>query len=87
MTKAVIKLGYDEYVMDLDKALLVAQAMAEAERFTSHYIPSEQRAKGDPSYTYHIWAQEVKTEMGMTIQLVPDNIYNFAKLAGKPPRD
>lgn len=77
MSKAIIRIGYDNYVMDTADALKIAEAMAKAERYKDVWRRTE-----DGGATYHIWEQDEVQEF--TIRPIPDNVYRLYKLAGKP---
>jgi hypothetical protein len=83
MAKALIRVGYNSYVMDADKALMVAQAVADAEQFERVYVPGEQSDTGKSHYAYYVWDQD-STDNPTHIELLNENIYRMAKLAGKP---
>lgn len=81
-TKCVVNLGYKSYVMDTSKALTLLELLDSVEIYEEEW----HREDGDkPSYTtYHVYAPE---EMGVaTLKLLPMNIYQVAKLAGKPEK-
>ena len=78
--KAIIRLGYEEYVVPVDKAMLVMELMVEAERY-------EQKGYGDTA-TFHIWsATEELGEKRHTFTVISEDMYRVAKLAGKPKKD
>jgi len=80
MSKVVVNLGYRSIVVDTDKALAIAELMADAETYQSRYHSAE----GDkPSYhTFHIYP--VEPDNGFTMQILTNEAYNMYKLAGKP---
>jgi methionine aminopeptidase len=81
MSKAIIGIGHNEYILDISDAVTVAEIMAKAENF---------KVKHDYTVTpttvaYFIWEQEVTLSRNhVTIHLLPDAVYRVAKLAGKP---
>lgn len=80
MSKAVIKIGYNEYVMDVSDAVAVMEAMAKAENYKVKHDYTAQ-----PNTTaYYIWEQETSNRDSVSISLMPDAVYRVAKLAGKP---
>lgn len=81
-TKCVINLGYKSYVMDTNKALTLLELLDSVEIYEEEWHREED---GKPSYTtYHVYPPE---EMGVaSVKLLPTNIYNVAKLAGKPEK-
>lgn len=78
--KAIIRLGYEEYIVPVDKAMLVLELMVEAE----HY---EQKGYSDTA-TFHIWsATEELGDKRHTFTVISEDHYRCAKLAGKPKND
>lgn len=73
--KAVLNLGWKNYIMDPDKAVAVLQMLEGAEIYeeTWHH---ESKNK-----THHVYEQEAGSQ---TLNLIPDSLYRMAKLAGKP---
>ena len=78
MAYALVRIGYYKYVMPTDAAMVVAQALADAELFEAKYIPSEERV-GDADYSYHIWP----SNEDMSVEFISDDKYRIAKMAGK----
>lgn len=81
MTKAIFRAGYEQYVMDAKDALTVHEILAKAELFKRDY-----RSKDEGGPLYYIWEQDNTTET-RSIEILPDNLYRMAKLAGKPPEN
>ena len=80
MSKALIRVGYNDYVMDISDAVTLMEIMSKAENY---------KAKTDynvkPTTTaYYVWEQEPTNRDSVTITLMPDAVYRVAKLAGKP---
>lgn len=83
MTKAIIRIGYREYVVDAKDALTFHEILAKAERYERKY-----RTEDAGGSLYYIWEQDEQDgDQSNTIQLLSDNLYRMAKLAGKPPKD
>jgi fibronectin type 3 domain-containing protein len=82
MTKALIRVGFTEYVLDLQEAITVTSLLASAEVHLARYVSkTEERA----SYTsYHIYHQDDKDTERTTLTIISDNAYRQAKLLGKP---
>lgn len=72
--KAVIKIGYTNYVVEPDQALQIAGILMSAEIYESKY-------NGDKGSTYHVYEQDGS---GINIEMMPENKYKLCKLAGKP---
>jgi hypothetical protein len=79
MGKALIRIGYNNYAMDISDAVAVMEIMGRAEMYQ---VKTDYKVT--PTATsYHVWGQEAGDD-GFTIQLLPDTVYRVAKLAGKP---
>lgn len=78
MAKAVINVGYNDYVVDAEDALTLYNILAKAERYKRDY-----RSRDDGGPLHHIWAQDNEEEM-RNFTIMSDNLYRMAKLAGKP---
>lgn len=74
--KAIITLGYTDYVMDAEAAAQIAAALTEAEHYKSRY-----RAGGKS--THHIWRNHEVSDV-MHVKYISDQTYNMYKLAGAP---
>lgn len=80
MSKVIVNLGYRNVVLDMDKALAIAQMLEDAELYESKYHSA---VDGKPSYsTHHIYPMTQENSFNM--QLVTNESYNMYKLAGKP---
>jgi hypothetical protein len=77
MTKAIVQIGYTNYVLDANKAVELAALLAECEVFEEKWRKTEE---GGP--TFHVYPQE-HTNL-VTLKLMSKPLYNMAKLAGKP---
>ena len=82
--KAIIHIGFRQFVMEPEKALSVLEAIATAERYDTKWREED---KGGTSY--HIWGVEDErnnhgSDVG-SLRLITDNHYRLAKLAGAPP--
>lgn len=71
---AILRIGYDSYVLPVRDAVTISEMLANAERYDDKY-------KGGNT-THHIWTNDDK-EFG-TIRLITTAFYQGAKLAGKP---
>ena len=60
----VIEIGYRKYVVDTEKAVKIAELLANAEMYDRTYIPEEKRADPDVEYIHHIWSAESSIEIG-----------------------
>jgi hypothetical protein len=76
MAKVTIDLGYKSYVLDVKDALALAEIVSKAEMFEEKYHGSGQ------DNTYHVFPNEDRIGM----RILPESLYNMAKLAGKPAK-
>ena len=75
--KAIVKIGYNKYVLDTRQALALLEIMAEAELYEDKY-----RSKELGGTTHHVWEQSAESMLDLS--LMPDAFYRMCKLAGKP---
>jgi hypothetical protein len=80
MSKAVLRVGYNEYILDIGDAVTVMEIMAKAENYKCKH---DYTAKPNTT-AYYIWEQEATNRESIGISLMPDAVYRVAKLAGKP---
>lgn len=80
MTKAIVRFGYDQYVVDVQDAITMHEIMAKAECFKRDY-----RSKDNGGPLYYVWEQDMDNE-ARSFEIMPDNLYRMAKLAGKPEK-
>jgi hypothetical protein len=78
MTKAIVAIGYNNYVMEAKDALTIHEILAKAENYHREY---RSRDEGGP--IYYVWEQDAGNET-RSIEIMPDSLYRMAKLAGKP---
>lgn len=78
MSKAIVRFGYTDYVLELKDAVSLAELLSKAEIYNNKYVSG-----GDN--THHIYANDAH-EVG-TVKLISDDFYRMAKLAGKPAKD
>jgi len=79
MLKAIVKINYKEYIMDTKDALHILDLLSKAERYETKY-DHENKTK-----TYHVYdvLAEDETEH---LEVIHDNLYRMAKLAGRPEK-
>jgi len=80
MSKAIVRVGYEDYVVDADKALAVVEALAGAERYESKYHSALDGVSAH--YTHHVY--DVEVEKKFDIQVISPKFYLLCKMAGKP---
>jgi len=71
--KAVIKYGWDEYVVSAEDALKIIKIVEGAERYARRYNEGES--------AYYVWDEPLS---GLTLDLLTEEQYKVVKLAGKP---
>ena len=77
--KAVVMLGYHKYVLDVDKAVQVLEALSGVEKYEEVYRKAE-----DGGTTHHVY---IDTESQVvSVHLMTESLYQMAKLAGKPEK-
>lgn len=81
----VISIGYEEYVFNREDGIKMMELLEKAERYERKYWSKEEREKRSitADYTYHVFPNE--KQYGM--QLISDDLYRMAKLAGKPEKE
>ena len=79
MTKVIMSLGYNEYVLDIQDAVTVIDIMTKAERYKVKW-------RKDDKSTHHVWHDE-ENMASLAIKPVGENLYRTAKLAGEPKED
>ena len=75
MAKCIVNIGYHSYVVNTEEAVALLNILGEAEVFNEKYE--------DKHTTYHVYPQELNGNR-ISMKLLPDSLYKFAKLAGKP---
>jgi len=74
MSKVIVTIGWNnEFVMDADKALTLLDLLKDAEKYQDKYNKN--------GNTFHIFPQDKELA---TLKVLSTNMYNLAKLAGKP---
>jgi hypothetical protein len=81
MSKVVIDIGYRKYIVNADEAIKISTMLSTAEMYETKYTKDD---KGDSMTMHYVYPQE---EMRWHMDIMPDNIYRMAKLAGKPTQD
>lgn len=76
MTKAVIEIGYNKYVLDLRDAVDIIESLGKAEKYETKWSK-----EGTSHYIYPL-----SDSLG-SLTLLSDDLYRMAKLAGKPSSD
>lgn len=81
----VIEIGYHKYCLPKEQAFTMIEILEKAEVYEPKYWNTEKRKERgiDVDYTYHVYPNEKQYSM----QIISDDLYNMAKLAGKPEKD
>jgi len=76
--KAKIRIGHRDYVVPAEDAIKIMEIVEGAPLFEDKY----HRGEGDQDayYTYHVWKSD---KIGETLELISEDTYRIAKLAGK----
>ena len=82
----VVDIGYRKLVMPKEKALLLAEILETSEVYEDKYWSESQRKeKGmTESYTYHVYTDPKES---YSMKIISDQMYQMAKLAGKPTKE
>ena len=78
--KAIIKLGYKDYVLNVEDAVKIMELLENAERYETQYYRAEESETGESYHSHHIYDE---IEDDRALQLLSDKTYRIAKLAGK----
>jgi len=84
--KMVVSVGYKEYVMDAETALVVVRALATAEVYERKLNPERDKVKGADGYLHYVYENDTQASR-MTMEYMPSRLYQMAKLAGKPDQN
>ena len=72
----IVTLPYGDWVVSAEDALTLMNIFAKSERYQEKY-------QRDSDNTHHVWVNDGK----MNFHAISDDLYQMAKLAGKPPKD
>lgn len=78
----VVDVGWKKLVMTKEAALLLASCLETAEIYDKKWIEKEQRVEGEAEYTYHVYTNDHPFHM----EIISDDLYRMAKLAGRPAK-
>lgn len=76
----VVDIGWRKLVMTKEAAFQLASCLEGAEIFEKTWIPQESRTPDGPEHTYHVYPNE----QAFSMEIISDDLYRMAKLAGKP---
>jgi hypothetical protein len=80
MSKALVSIGYVDYVLDIGDAVTLMGIMGKAELYKA---VTDYNAKPNTT-AYYVWEQDPTRKANVVVQLLPDAVYRVAKMAGKP---
>jgi hypothetical protein len=80
MSKVVIRVGHKELVVTPAAALAVIDAISGAEVYEAKWRRGE--GAGDSYYTHHVYPQSFTDKM--SFEVITDELYRMAKMAGAP---
>lgn len=82
----VVDIGYHSLVLDKDDALALIGILERSERYEQKYwSKADREERGMPAgaeYTYHVYPNE----QTYVAKIISNDLYNMAKLAGKPEK-
>ena len=81
MSKIVMRIGYKDLVLSPEAALAIISAIADAEVYEQVWHRGED---GASHYTHHVYPQNPTEKM--SVEILSNELYRMAKLAGEPVR-
>lgn len=79
----VVKIGFSNFIFNTADAVAIAEMFSKAERYDRTYIAENERVDPDVEYIHHVHKSENDIEM----RILPDHIYQAAKLVGRKSKD
>lgn len=81
MAKVLIEIGWKKFVVDAAQAIAVSEMLSKAEMYERKYVKNE---GGKDSVMHYVYPQE---DCHWNMDIMPENVYRMAKLAGKPKEE
>lgn len=78
----VVELGWSKFILNREDGIKLVELLEKAELYEEKWINKEDRAEDGADHTYHVYPND-KT---FTMRLLPTQMYQMAKLAGKPAK-
>lgn len=78
MAKIAISIGWKKYVLDSADAVKLAEILGKAEMYDTKYLSNSESGN---TLLHYVYPQE---DEKFLMEILPDNLYRMAKLAGKP---
>lgn len=76
----VVDMGWQKVVLPNADAIKLVEILEKAEVYEEKWISREDRAEDGADHSYHVWPNDKPYSM----KLLPTQLYQMAKLAGKP---
>ena len=76
MSKVIVELGYNKYLLDTKEAVDLVEILSKAEVYKEVWHKEEEGGT-----TYQVYAQDSVTS---AMSIMPDHLCRMARLAGKP---
>jgi hypothetical protein len=76
----VVELGWSKFILNREDGIKLVELLEKAEIYEEKWISTEDRVEGGPDHTYHVYPHD----RTLTMRLIPTQMYQMAKLAGKP---
>jgi hypothetical protein len=76
----VIDLGWNKFVFSREDGIKLVELLEKAEVYEEKWIDKEKRGPDGADHSYHVYPHN-KT---FSMRLLPTQLYQMAKLAGKP---
>jgi len=78
--RAIFEYQYKKYIVNLSDAVKILEILEKAERYKAEYRESK-----NGGTLHYAWTQP-NNEMG-SVELMPDDLYRLARMAGDPSKD
>jgi hypothetical protein len=78
----VVDLGWNKFVLGREDGIKLVELLEKAEVYEEKWIDKVDRGADGADHTYHVYPND-KT---FTMRLLPTQLYQMAKLAGKPAK-
>lgn len=78
----VVELGWSKFILNREDGIKLVELLEKAELYEEKWISKEDRVEDGADHTYHVYPND-KT---FTMRLLPTQMYQMAKLAGKPAK-
>lgn len=80
MKKAIVKIGYTDFILDTQKALTLLELLADAEIYEEKWHKKEEGGT-----TFHVYPQDTNEGLRQ-LRVIPNAFYHMAKMAGRPEK-